>query len=213
MASTFGQKLEQKYQILTQDAQFDYYGERFAICTNDKKIKIYELQEGGSFHEVTEWKAHSGPIYKLSWAHPEFGSVLASCSFDRTIKIWQEEKKTLFGVPTNANGASSSRWAKNATLNHATDSVMDVAFSPRHRGLRILSCSLDGNVRIYEAENIMDLTQWVLEHTIEVSKKGVTCIAWGPSKFEQEMFVFSFIFTFLNYSLHSFLKQVCLWHL
>src|SRR6266576_2855372 len=35
-------------------------------------------------------QAHDAAVTKLSWAHPEFGSVLASSSFDRTVKIWEE---------------------------------------------------------------------------------------------------------------------------
>lgn len=26
----------------------------------------------------------------MTWAHPEFGQVLASCSFDRTAAVWEE---------------------------------------------------------------------------------------------------------------------------
>lgn len=33
---------------------------------------------------------HEGPIHALSWAHPSFGSILASCSFDGKVFIWKE---------------------------------------------------------------------------------------------------------------------------
>lgn len=26
----------------------------------------------------------------MAWAHPEFGQIIASCSFDRTVVIWEE---------------------------------------------------------------------------------------------------------------------------
>jgi hypothetical protein len=36
-------------------------------------------------------KAHNGSVWKVAWAHPEFGmGVLASASFDRTVCIWEE---------------------------------------------------------------------------------------------------------------------------
>jgi len=39
---------------------------------------------------TASWKAHSGSVWKVTWAHPEFGQVLATCSFDRTAAIWEE---------------------------------------------------------------------------------------------------------------------------
>jgi len=30
-------------------------------------------------------------VWKVTWAHPEFGQVLASCSFDRTAAVWEEQ--------------------------------------------------------------------------------------------------------------------------
>jgi len=32
-------------------------------------------------------------VWKVTWAHPEFGQVLASCSFDRTAAVWEEQGK------------------------------------------------------------------------------------------------------------------------
>lgn len=36
-------------------------------------------------------QTHSGSVWKVTWAHPEFGQVLASCSFDRTAAVWEEQ--------------------------------------------------------------------------------------------------------------------------
>ena len=29
-------------------------------------------------------------MWQVSWAHPRFGSLLASCSYDRKVIIWRE---------------------------------------------------------------------------------------------------------------------------
>lgn len=36
-------------------------------------------------------QTHSGSVWRVTWAHPEFGQVLATCSFDRTVAIWEEQ--------------------------------------------------------------------------------------------------------------------------
>lgn len=35
-------------------------------------------------------QAHTASVWRVTWAHPEFGSILATCSFDRTAAIWEE---------------------------------------------------------------------------------------------------------------------------
>lgn len=33
---------------------------------------------------------HTGPVWQVAWAHPLFGSILASCSYDRKVIVWKE---------------------------------------------------------------------------------------------------------------------------
>lgn len=39
--------------------------------------------------------AHDGPIWKVKWAHPDFGNILATCSYDKSVNIWEERKSNL----------------------------------------------------------------------------------------------------------------------
>lgn len=43
------------------------------------------------FSHYTHPQTHSGSVWRVTWAHPEFGQVLATCSFDRTVAIWEEQ--------------------------------------------------------------------------------------------------------------------------
>lgn len=29
---------------------------------------------------------HEGPVWEVAWAHPKFGNLLASCSYDRKVR-------------------------------------------------------------------------------------------------------------------------------
>ena len=31
-----------------------------------------------------------GPCWQVTWAHPKYESVIATCGYDRTVKIWKE---------------------------------------------------------------------------------------------------------------------------
>ena len=37
---------------------------------------------------------HEGPVWQVAWAHPMFGNLLASCSYDRKVIIWKETNGT-----------------------------------------------------------------------------------------------------------------------
>ena len=58
------------------DVSFDYYGKRLASCSSDKHIKVYDYNDKTrSWDTYDISRAHGGVIWRLSWAHPEFGQV------------------------------------------------------------------------------------------------------------------------------------------
>ncbi|KAL7470239.1 hypothetical protein ACHAXS_010484 [Conticribra weissflogii] len=146
---------------------------------------------------TNEWQAHKGAIHRLSWAHPEFGQLLATAGSDHSVVVWEEREGGFFKslatpersadglflevAETNSNAhhgdlatpssasasASASRWVNKATLSDARRAVTAVAFAPRHLGLRLASGSADGCVRIYEALDTMNLNHWKLDGVIE----------------------------------------------
>jgi protein transport protein SEC13 len=33
---------------------------------------------------------HEGPVWQVTWAHPKYGSLLASCGYEGKIIVWKE---------------------------------------------------------------------------------------------------------------------------
>ena len=148
---------------LVTDAAYDFYGVRLATCSLDHRIKIWQLDESdGTWTAVADWKvrahfttswkvsrdkvcfqAHGAAVTKLSWAHPEFGSVLASSSFDRTVKVWEEiptestDQPQTNGASTAADGPGT-RWVERAVLADAKGTVRAVEFAPHQLGLKLV---------------------------------------------------------------------------
>mmetsp|Transcript_28689 Transcript_28689/g.28350 ORF Transcript_28689/g.28350 Transcript_28689/m.28350 type:complete len:92 (+) Transcript_28689:12-287(+) len=72
------------------DAQFDYYGRQLATCSQDGHIKIFLTKEDDQMQQVANLQHHQGSVLALSWSHPKFGSLLASCGVDRKVLVWKE---------------------------------------------------------------------------------------------------------------------------
>ncbi|XP_066594573.1 nucleoporin SEH1-A [Prorops nasuta] len=157
---------------LIHDIAYDYYGQRMATCSSDQFVKVWDEDDHGNWNLTASWKAHSGSVWKVTWAHPEFSQVLATCSFDRTAAVWEE----IVG-----EGERGMRhWVKRANLVDSRSPVTDVKFAPKTLGLLLATCSADGVIRIYEAPDVMNLSQWTLQHDISC-KLPCSCLTWNPS--------------------------------
>lgn len=57
---------------------------------------------------------HNGPVWQVAWAHPKFGHILASCSYDGRVLIWKEQ--------ASQQASASASWTriKEHTLHSAS---------------------------------------------------------------------------------------------
>ncbi|XP_076045357.1 nuclear pore complex protein Nup44A [Oratosquilla oratoria] len=162
-----------EHKDLVHDVAFDFYGRRMATCSSDQSVKIWDLNEDEEWVCTYSWKTHSGSVWKITWAHPEFGQIIATCSFDRTAAVLEE-------VIGDSGHGIQSTWIKRASLVDSRTSVTDVKFAPKFLGLQLATCSADGGIRIYEAPDVMNLSQWSLQYEIN-AKLPCSCISWNPS--------------------------------
>ena len=70
---------------------FFFFKTHIQTCGSDKVIKVWGKGEGGKWVLQAELEGHTGSVWKVCWAHPVYGQgILASCSADKTVKIWEE---------------------------------------------------------------------------------------------------------------------------
>ena len=141
------------------DAVLDYYGRRLATCSSDRTIKIFEVEN--DTHRLTETlKGHDGPVWCVAWAHPKFGTLLASSSYDGRIIIWRE------GPP----------WGKSYDFGGHNASVNLVAWAPHEAGCILAGASSDGQVSVLEFKE----NQWV-SSLFNAHAMGCNAVSWSPS--------------------------------
>jgi nucleoporin SEH1 len=143
-------KFDPGHEDLIHDIAYNYYGKRFVTCSSDQKVKVFDWDDDhGQWVLNDSWKAHDCSVVKVKWAHPEFGEVIASCSFDRSVRIWEEQEtgihKDFFlicfvGCLNNAveTKGDGRRWQEKARLVDSRGSVHDIEFAPPHLGLKLV---------------------------------------------------------------------------
>lgn len=166
------------------DISYDHFGHRLALSSTDHTIQIWDLGPDGIYQLTSKFRSHSGSVWKVTWAHPEFGQILATCSLDRTAIIWEEVHDATIDTKRSSN--QTSHWAKRATLVDSRTSLTDIRFAPKHLGLMLVTCATDGHVRIYEAPDITNLSQWSLKDEFNC-KMACSSIAWNHSRIHAPM--------------------------
>jgi len=121
---------------LIHDIAYDFHGTRIATCSSDQSVKVWDLNDSGQWNCSASWKVHSGSVWKVTWAHPEFGQVLATCSFDRTAAVWEE----IVSDGNTGGSRGQKHWVKRTSLVDSRSNVTGVTFGPKHLGLMLATC-------------------------------------------------------------------------
>lgn len=158
-----GQKIESGHQDVVHDVAMDYYGKRIATASSDNTIKIIGVTNSGSQHLAT-LTGHQGPVWQVAWAHPKFGSLLASCSYDGKVIIWKE--------------GNQNEWIQAHVFDDHKASINSISWAPHELGLSIACGSSDGNISVFTERSDGG---WDKSKIDQAHLTGVTSVSWAPS--------------------------------
>lgn len=151
------------------DAQMDYYGKMLATASSDRTIRIHVIttaSNGNTEQKLTHTlKGHEGPVWQVSWAHPKYGTLLASCSFDAKVLIWRLDE-------------NSRNWEIIYTHAAHNSSVNAVSWAPSELGLLLACASSDGRVTILKWQE--DTGAWISEADFMAHQLGCNTVSWAP---------------------------------
>lgn len=110
--------------------------------------------------------SHDGAVWCVAWAHPKYGSILASAGYDGKVVIWSQI----------ATGAKAGQWHSIYDFPLHGASVNVVAWAPHEAGCLLASASSDGNVSVLEFKD-----KRVEQCIFTAHGLGVNSVSWSPS--------------------------------
>lgn len=169
-----------------------------ATSSLDHTIRVTSLnhQSGLWDYNPQDWKAHDAPVLKVTWAHPEFGVLLASGGVDGVVKLWAQDDVRNHhagsmgraggggGGGAGGQGATSKqstntttkKWVLRAALTDARGTIRDLEFAPPEFGLKLAAVSSDSHLRVWGCLDPVSLNDWSLIEDIDLS-----ILPLGPS--------------------------------
>ncbi|KZV55869.1 hypothetical protein F511_15719 [Dorcoceras hygrometricum] len=157
------QKIETGHNDVVHDVSMDYYGKRVATASSDATVKINGVSNNSASQHLATLSGHRGPVWQVSWAHPKFGSILASCSYDGKVIVWKE--------------GNQNEWSQFHVFEHKS-SVNSIEWAPHELGLSLACGSSDGNITVYTAQSDGG---WETTKIDQAHPVGVTSVSWAPS--------------------------------
>lgn len=150
------------HEDLIHDVQLDFYGKRLATCSSDRLIKVYEADDQQQ-QQPAELIGHNGPVWQVAWAHPKFGNILASCSYDRQVIVWKE--------------LAQAHWVQIYQYRGHDGSVNSISWCPPELGLCLACASSDESISVLSfiiGEGGWDVAKF------KAHKTGVNTVSWAP---------------------------------
>ncbi|KAL0450619.1 UNVERIFIED_CONTAM: protein transport protein SEC13A [Sesamum latifolium] len=132
------QKIETGHNDVVHDVAMDYYGKRVATASSDATIKIIGISNNSTSQHLATLSGHQGPVWQVAWAHPKFGSALASL-YDGKVIIWKE--------------GNQNEWSQFQVFTDHKSSVNSIAWAPHELGFCLACGSSDGNISVYTSRS------------------------------------------------------------
>ena len=158
-------KIELDHKDIVHDSAIDYYGKRLATASSDSTVKIVNIGAANAPSQVlATLSGHYGPVWRVAWAHPKYGAILASCSYDGHVIIWKEDAR--------------GNWSQVHVFSDQKSSVNSIAWAPYEVGLCLACASSGGRISILTMRSDGGWDTSTIERAHPV---GATAISWAPA--------------------------------
>ncbi|XP_010266463.1 PREDICTED: protein SEH1-like isoform X2 [Nelumbo nucifera] len=136
-------------------SSWNYCCQRLATGSSDGILAIFDSPDPDSstFTCTSRCKAHETSITKVTWIPPEYGDAVACICLDGKLSLWEEIEE----------GPHPLKWKVCKHFESNAARVLDLQFGMSQTSLKMVVAYSDGQVKIYELLDPLELKKWQLQ--------------------------------------------------
>lgn len=158
---------------------YDFSGKRMATACADHTVRVYDRSDSWSLNDT--WRAHDAVVSATAWAGPYTLPILATASFDCTVKIWEEAFDEGF--------ETQKRWKRRHVFTEFEGPVYACAFNLQCAQLQLAAIAADGVLRLFTCPDPGNLGAWEQQTEVSLLNRPVArqlqssfSLSWAPTE-------------------------------
>ncbi|KAK7307895.1 hypothetical protein VNO77_41349 [Canavalia gladiata] len=181
---------EMAKELLTLDngttcTSWNYSATRLAAGSADGTLSIFDFNDApssSSLRSTFKSRVFEGNIVKIVWVPPEYGDAVACISAEGIVSLWEEV----------VEDSQPLQWKICKSFGNKSSKVLDIQFGISSTSLKMVAAYSDGNVRVFELLDPLELKNWQLQAEFQNVTESVSAfgkalclsasISWNPQK-------------------------------